>query len=145
VLGVTACGSDTAAPPQGDPLPAELLATWGADTTCLPHCGFTLSAVANPAQSVNVVAPPYRIEVEIAITAAGGFRLTYRPGTTSHGTVRRSGNLLIVDGGGATDTLEYSIVEPYVHLHFRRTFQTLDFSGDGAPDPATAVAVLRRR
>jgi hypothetical protein len=147
VVGVAlaACGSDGAAPPTGDPLPAELVATWYADTTCLPQCGFTFSAVSNPAATLNVVAAPYRFEFELEISQNGQARLTSRPGTTDRGTIRRVGTLLIMQSTAGTDTLEYVLAGQTLQLRYRREVVQFDLTGDGVADPATVAATFRRR
>jgi hypothetical protein len=144
-LTLAACGGDAAAP--GATLPAELVATWVAEPACLPACGFTLSHVANPADSVNITAS-VGISTEIAMTRDGTFRMRTRPGpdTASTARVRAEGAMLIVtDAAGTVDTLDYAVTATSLRLQFRRKFSVFDFTGDGVPDPATAVGHFRRR
>ncbi|CAN5895166.1 hypothetical protein BH23GEM9_BH23GEM9_30860 [soil metagenome] len=146
VMAVVVSGcSDSSGP--GDMVPAALVGTWVAEPACLPLCGFTLSSVANPADSVNATAV-LGIETEISMTRAGVFRLVTRPGPPSlPGTVRaEAGNILVVtDALGVVDTLDYTASATHLHLRFRRTFLAFDFTGDGTFDPANARGSFQRR
>jgi hypothetical protein len=132
VLGVAilllgGCGGDGTGP--ADVVPAALAATWVAEPACLPQCGFTLSSVANPADSINVTAYA-GISTEITMTRQGTFLLRLRPGpdTASTASVRvEPGVLIVTDAGGVTDTLDYTL------------------AGDGTNDPAHARGSFRRR
>ena len=127
-------------------LPAELVGTWAAEPACLPHCGFTLTSVADPADSLNATA--WGLTTEISMTAAGAFRLSVRPGpdTASTAAVRAEGATLIVtDPAGAVDTLDYSLNVDLLTLRFRRVFTVVDFNDDGVADPAHARGTFRKR
>jgi hypothetical protein len=145
-LMVAACGGEGGTGPA-EVIPAELAATWVAEPACLPECGFTLASAANPADSINVTAF-VGLSTEITMTRDGTFRLRTRPGpdTASVAQVRAGAGVLVVtDGAGAVDTLDYSLAGDYLHLRFRRHFTVFDFTGDGTPDPATARGRFRRR
>jgi hypothetical protein len=144
-IALVACGGDAAGP--ADAVPAELAATWVAEPACLPHCGFTLASVANPADSINVTAFA-GLSTEIAMTRDGTFRLRTRPGpdTASVARVRAVARMLIVtDAAGTVDTLDYALAGQYLQLRFRRPFAVFDFTGDGRNDPAHARGTFRRR
>jgi hypothetical protein len=145
-LLLTACGGDGTGP-EGDVIPAELAARWVAEPGCLPNCGFTLSSVADPADSVNVTAFT-GLTTEINMTRSGTFQIQTRPGpdTASTGSVRRAPGILIVtDAAGTVDTLDYTLSGEYLSLRFRREFTVFDFTGDGVNDPANARGTFRRR
>jgi hypothetical protein len=144
-LAAGACGDGTG--PGNDAIPAELAAVWVAEPACLPLCGFALSSVANPADSVNVTACT-GITTEITMTRQGSFRLRTRPGpdTAAVGSVQAFPSLLVVtDAAGVVDTLDYQLAGDYLQLKFRRTFAVFDFDGDGVNDPAHARGSFRRR
>jgi hypothetical protein len=146
VTGLGACGGDGTGPGV-EVVPPELVGRWVAEPACLPQCGFTLSSVANPADSVNVTAFT-GISTEITMTREGTFRLQTRPGpdTASTATVRViPGALVVTDRLGTVDTLDYQLAGEYLRLQFRRTFTVFDFTGDGANDPANARGSFRRR
>jgi hypothetical protein len=123
VLFLAACGDGTG--PQQDAIPPELAATWAAEPACLAQgCGIVLSAVANPADSINITAA-MGMSTEIAMTRSGVFRLTVRPGpdTAMVGTVRAAGAALIVtDRAGVVDTIDYQLAGADLHLRWRRSF-----------------------
>jgi hypothetical protein len=143
-LLLAACGGDGTGP--GEVLPAELVATWAADPACLPACGFTLSHVANPSDSLNITSA-VGISTEITLTRNGTFRMRTRPGpdTASTAKVRaQAGMLIVTDAMGTVDTLDYTVTASTLNLRFRRTFAVFDFTGDGVPDPAHARGAFRK-
>jgi hypothetical protein len=146
LAGLGACGGDGTGP-GAEVVPAELVGRWVAEPACLPLCGFTLSSVANPADSINVTSFA-GISTEITMTREGTFRLLTRPGpdTASTATVRViPGALVVTDRLGTVDTLDYQLAGEYLRLQFRRTFTAFDFTGDGVNDPANARGSFRRR
>jgi hypothetical protein len=146
LLLLAACG-DGAGP--GEPvIPDALVGTWVAEPACLPNCGFTFISVANPQDTLNATAF-VGVTTEIGIHASGRFTLFFMPGggqAPTEGTAWTSGNRLMVrDGAGAVDTLEYTVGAGVLELRFLGIVDAFDFNGDGTPDPARARAVLRRR
>jgi hypothetical protein len=144
LLAAAACGDGTG---PGDAVPPELAARWVAEPACVPDCGFTLTSVANAADSLNATAFA-GVTTEITVQRSGTFRLVFRPGpdTASTASVRAVGSMLIVtDAAGVVDTLDYVLRDPWLDLHFRRHFVVIDFNGDGVPDPARARGTFRRR
>jgi hypothetical protein len=140
----TAC-SDGSGP--DNVLPAALVGNWVAEPACLPNCGFTLTSVANPADSVNATAF-VGMTTEIAMRADGRFTLTFMPGggTPVPGTAHVSGSMLIVrDAAGVVDTMDYTVTASVLDVRFRRIFTSFDFTGDGEPDPARARGVFLKR
>lgn len=131
-----------------DVIPAELAGSWSADPGCLPAgCGFTFIPVGNAADSINVVAF-MGLSMEVTLTRAGGFEMIARPGEIPPvtGQAEVEGSTLIVrDGQGAQDTLDFVVTPTRLVLTFRGTFDVLDFDGDQEPDPATARGTFRRR
>lgn len=144
VLALAACG-DGAGP--SDVIPPELAGSWQASPGCLPACGFTFVAVANPADSINVV-DFIGLTMEATLTRAGRFELLARPGgippVTGQATVEGS-TLIIRDDAGAQDTLDFTVTPDVLTLRFRGTYDVLDFDGDQVPDPATLRGVFLRR
>jgi hypothetical protein len=140
----TGCG-DGAGP---DPvIPALLVGNWVAEPACLPHCGFTLTSVASPSDSVNATAF-VGMTTEIGIRADGRFTLAFYPGggTPLPGTAHVAGSMLIVrDAAGVVDTMDYVVTTSTLDLRFRRVFTSFDFTGDGTPDPARARGVFVKR
>jgi hypothetical protein len=145
LLALTTGCSDSAAP---DPvLPASLVGNWVAEPACLPHCGFTLTSVASPSDSINATAF-VGMTTEIGIHADGRFTLAFYPGgaTPIPGTAHVSGTMLIVrDAAGVVDTMDYVVTPSTLDLRFRRTFTSFDFTGNGQPDPARARGVFLKR
>jgi hypothetical protein len=141
----TGCGDGSG--PGQDVLPPTLTGTWVADMGCRPHCGFTLSSVANPADTLNAT-QLLGLSTEIGMQRNGRFLLTFRPGTDTplEGTARVEGALLIVTGAaGTADTMEYVVSGTTLDLRFRRIYTLFDFNGDGVPDPARARGIFVRR
>lgn len=140
LLLLTACGDGTG--PEAARIPAELAGRWVAGPACA-ECGFTLTSTQNEADSLNFVTFA-GATVEIEMTRAGAFRLGYG-GTVDHGQARAAGGALIVtDAAGVVDTIDYALRGDLLDLAFRRTFEVIDFDGDGAADPARARGTFRR-
>lgn len=143
-VALAACG-DAAGP--ADVIPPELAGSWQASPGCLFACGFTFTAVASPADSLNVV-DFMGLTMEVTLTRAGRFDLIARPGGIPPvtGRVEVEGSTLIVrDDAGAQDTLDFTVTPDVLTLTFRGTYNVMDIDGDQVADPATARGVFLRR
>jgi hypothetical protein len=143
-LSIAACG-DGAGP--SDVIPPELAGSWEASPGCLPSCGFTFVAVANPADSINVV-DFIGLTMEVTLTSRGRFDLIARPGGIPPvtGQVEVEGTTLLVrDNAGNQDTLDFTVTPQVLTLRFRKTYDVLDFDGDQIADPAIPRGVFLRR
>ena len=136
------CGSDQGADAG---LPTSLVGTWVAQPACAPPCAFTLTMEADPSLQIDAVSQ-LGVSVNIAVTRGGAFTLAFTGGSGAQsGTVRAEGDLLIVrDGTGTTDTIDWRIDADLLYLDFRRRFTVLDFTQDGVPDAAIAAGVFQR-
>lgn len=143
VLAMAACGSDSSGPPAGG-VPSELAGTWVADVGCVPQCGFTFRSVANPADSLNITSS-LAISTEVHLAQGGSFHMISAAGGSVQGTARAQGNMLIVQGGGQADTLDYVLSGGRLQLDFRGTYSTFDLTGDGVVDPARLRGTFVKR
>jgi hypothetical protein len=141
VLLAAAC-SDSTGPSA---LPSALIGHWVASPQCSPVCGFTLTSVSNPGVSVDLVAPPANVTVELDFQSSGAASLRIF-GQTIPGTARVDGSTLYLSSGGSTDTIDYTVTGTTLDLKFRSALADLaDFNGDGIMDAGYARAVLRKQ
>ena len=136
------CGDSTG--PEAK-LSADVAATWTASQACAPPCTFTLTAIANPQATTDLLFTgglTLRLELR-----RDGTAILSGLGATTIGTAKQSGTMLILTSGTSVDTVDYAVVDggTTLDLDFRTTFNNFDFTGDGIADPAKAHAVLKKQ
>jgi hypothetical protein len=139
VLSVFFLGCGDSSGPQT--MPAGLIGSWEARTSCIPECGITIFSVANPADSVDTTR---LVATEVTIQAAR-FTLQSGGGATISGAARVEGTRIMVRGpSGAEEGIDYSLSPDgrLLTLFFDGVF---DFNSDGSTEPARARGIFRRR
>jgi hypothetical protein len=134
-----ACGGGDVVEPK---LPEALTGSWVANSTCSPSCSFTLTSVANPSASNDIVATS-GITVDLLLRADGSAVLAFF-GLTETGTVSVAGNTMYLTSGGVVDTIDYTVSPTTLDLKFRSRFE-FDLNQDGVLDPALGHAVLKKK
>lgn len=132
------CGSNTS---PASMLPADLVASWYANSTCSPACSYTLTSVSNPMAHSDLVATA-GLTVDLVLRPDGSAVLSIL-GQTETGTARVSGSTLIL-AGSSTDTIDYQVTATSLDLRFRQPV-IYDLNLDGRPDTTVAHAVLKKR
>jgi hypothetical protein len=119
VAGLLGC-SDGSGP--ADVLPAELTGEWTAYPGCLYTCGFTFMPLANPADSLNVIAT-FGLTVNLSLQRNGRMEMIALGGgpvDPVSGRARVDGAMLILtDDEGAVDTADYVLDAGRLRLQFR--------------------------
>ncbi|HEX6694939.1 MAG TPA: hypothetical protein VF035_09610 [Longimicrobiales bacterium] len=141
ILAAMVAGCDSTEP--GPRLPEELAGTWRAEAACA-ECTFTLTSVANPEQSFDLLDPPSSVTAVLTLTRSGSATLDLM-GSHVSGMARVSGSQLILTALASADTMDYAVTGSNLTLDFHGTFELVDFTGDGLADPATGHAVLRKQ
>lgn len=136
---LAACGGSDTTEPR---FPSSLTGNWVANSTCSPGCSFTLTSVANPSASTDIVAAA-GVTVDLLLRSDGSAALSIF-GQTVTGTATVSGSTLYLASGGVTDTIDYTVTATTLDLKFRTPFE-FDLNADGIPDPALGHAVLRKK
>ena len=138
---VAIAGCDSGGPEER--LPEELAGTWRAEASCA-ECSFILTSVENPELSIDLLDPPTNVTAVLQLTRGGSATLNMM-GSQVSGSARVDGNLLILTALGSADSIDYTVAGNTLTLDFRTDLELVDFDGDLSPDPATAVAVMRRQ
>jgi hypothetical protein len=137
VFLAAACGDGSG---PSNVIPEELAGDWVAEPACLYTCGFTITPVATPGDSVNVVAG-YGITMDLSLTRSGRLELVALGGGPVEpitGRARVEGSMLIVTAGTAVDTIDYQVTGNALTFAFRELI-TLN----GAPSTVRGVFVRR--
>jgi hypothetical protein len=137
VLLAAACGDGSG---PSNVIPEELAGDWVAEPACLYTCGFTITPVATPADSVNVIAS-YGITMDLSLSRSGRLELVALGGGPVEpitGQARVEGQMLIVTSGTAVDTIDYQLAGSSLAFAFRELI-TLN----GAPSEVRGVFVRR--
>jgi hypothetical protein len=122
-------------------LPAELVGTWVANSTCSPSCSYTLTSTENPAAHADLVAVA-GVTVNLHMQSNGAASLNLA-GQTVSGTARVVNGALILTSGLSADTVDYSVAGGMLTLDFRTPI-LYDLNGDGTVYSSNARAVLKK-
>jgi hypothetical protein len=141
IVAAVIAGCDSTGPTER--LPENLVGTWRADAACA-ECTFTLTSLASPELSVDLLDPPANVTAVLTLTRGGSATLDLMGGHTA-GRAHVDGNLLILTALGSADTIDYSVTATNLTLDFHGVFELADFTGDGFADPAHGQAVLRKQ
>jgi hypothetical protein len=140
-IAAAACADGTG---PGAALPADLVGEWVADSRCIPQCSLTIHPATNPADSVALT---HFVGLFVDIAAAGRFTLQTVPAVSDRGTVTGTatlsgGQLVVRTSSGEEERVDYTTGGGRLTLGFAGT---MDFDGDGTPEPARIRATLVRR
>lgn len=141
------CGDSSG--PGADVIPAALAGSWVAEPGCVPAgCGFMLTPVTNPADTLNATAT-FGITTLISITRGGSFSLAILPGAIPPATGNaRLGNdpsiLIVTSANGAVDTMDFTITGDVLNLRIRKAYEFPYITQDGVPVPAKAGGIFHR-
>ncbi len=145
-FAAAACDSDDVAPT--DPVPDALAGKWVATPECRPTCDFSVTLTSNPGQVISLLEPPMSASIEVEVATGGGFVMRaelFGDGFTAAGTARTEGSTIYITlPTGAVDTATYSIAGSTLTLEYQNEIRSIDFTGDGTPDPGRVRAVLQR-
>lgn len=137
-LLAAACGDSTAP----DVIPELLAGNWVAEPACLPNCGFTITPVASPGDSLNVVSG-FGVTMDLSLTRAGRIEIRALNAGSSvepiRGEVTVEGQTLILrDTEGSVDTVDFQVNATRLQVAFRQQVLL-----EGAPSRVSGVFLRR--